>query len=116
MFFFCFKRGLGKTIQSVSVMHLLSTEKNIRGPFLVVAPLSTIAHWKREVLHWTWMNIIVFHGKSEDREMLKQYEFYFPTLPNNKKMPKFNVMITTYEILLKEISELKTFQWYEKKM
>ena len=44
--------------------------------------------------------------------MLRQYEFYFPSMANNKKIPKFNLLITTYEILLKDISELKQFQWY----
>jgi SNF2 family DNA or RNA helicase len=37
--------GLGKTIQSVSTLAHLASHEAIRGPFLVVAPLSTLSHW-----------------------------------------------------------------------
>ncbi len=43
----------GKTVQSISTMWHLFTVEKIRGPFLVIAPLSTIGHWKREVENWT---------------------------------------------------------------
>ncbi len=34
--------GLGKTVQSVVMIDYLVKEKKIRGPFLVVAPLSSL--------------------------------------------------------------------------
>ena len=41
--------GLGKTLQTISLFcHLHEVEKN-SGPFLVLAPLSTLHHWKKEV-------------------------------------------------------------------
>lgn len=44
--------GLGKTIQTIGMMSNLK-EKNVKGPYLVVAPLSTLANWNREVPMWT---------------------------------------------------------------
>ena len=38
--------GLGKTIQSIAFLDHLIKICKIRGPFLVVAPLSTLSHWK----------------------------------------------------------------------
>ena len=40
--------GLGKTIQSVSTLNHIWKEEGIRGPFMVLAPLSTLSHWLRE--------------------------------------------------------------------
>ena len=37
--------GLGKTIQSVSTLAHIVQHESIRGPFLIVAPLSTLNHW-----------------------------------------------------------------------
>lgn len=34
--------GLGKTVQTVSILENLFTKKNIRGPFLIIVPLSSI--------------------------------------------------------------------------
>lgn len=48
--------GLGKTVQVVSVLHYLYTYRNIKGPSLIIAPLSTLSHWSREFEGWTNMN------------------------------------------------------------
>ena len=40
--------GLGKTAQSVALLGELR-RLGVQGPFLVVAPLSTLEHWQREV-------------------------------------------------------------------
>ena len=41
--------GLGKTLQTISLFcHLCEVNKDA-GPFLVIAPLSTLLNWKREV-------------------------------------------------------------------
>jgi len=68
--------GLGKTIQSIA---LLSEEYDagVTGPFLIIAPLSTITNWEREFVTWTDMNAIVYHGSLASRQMIQQYEMYF---------------------------------------
>ena len=54
--------GLGKTIQSISFLkHVF--DYGIRGPFLVIVPLSTLANWQREFDLWTDMNAVVYHGR-----------------------------------------------------
>jgi SNF2 family DNA or RNA helicase len=45
--------GLGKTVQSVAFVDLIYNRFSVRGPFLVIAPLSTIPHWQREFEAWT---------------------------------------------------------------
>jgi chromodomain-helicase-DNA-binding protein 7 len=48
------------------------------GPFLIVVPLSTIAHWQREFMGWTQLNTIVYHGSAEDRTTIRELEFAYP--------------------------------------
>uniref|UniRef100_A0AAG5DP59 Uncharacterized protein n=1 Tax=Anopheles atroparvus TaxID=41427 RepID=A0AAG5DP59_ANOAO len=40
--------GLGKTIQSISMIGYLMHVRTLKGPFLVIAPLSTIDNWMKE--------------------------------------------------------------------
>lgn len=47
--------GLGKTAQSIAVMAWLRQHGRVRLPFLVVAPLTTLGHWQREIETWTDM-------------------------------------------------------------
>jgi chromodomain-helicase-DNA-binding protein 7 len=56
--------GLGKTAQTVCFLNHLYKFENDPGPFLVVAPLSTLPHWQREVENWTGMSAIVYHDTS----------------------------------------------------
>jgi len=68
--------GLGKTIQSITFLHQVS-EYGIRGPFLIIVPLSTVGNWQREFEAWTDLNVIVYHGSMASRNMLRQYEMYY---------------------------------------
>lgn len=47
--------GLGKTAQSLSVLEFQRQLCGIRGPFLVLAPLTTLGHWRTEIETWTDM-------------------------------------------------------------
>ena len=85
--------GLGKTVQSVTTLHHIWKVENIRGPFLVLAPLSTLSHWLREFEGWTDFNVIVYHGSNESRELIRETEFYF-TDESAMGMCKFHVLIT----------------------
>lgn len=43
--------GLGKTIQSIAMVgHLV--QRGVKGPFLVIAPKSTLGNWMKELAKW----------------------------------------------------------------
>lgn len=69
----------GKTVQVVSYLHHLNRVLQSRGPFLIVAPLSTISHWKREIEGWTDFNVVVYHDSQgqKARQIIRQYEFWY---------------------------------------
>ncbi|XP_056247354.1 chromodomain-helicase-DNA-binding protein 8 isoform X2 [Seriola aureovittata] len=104
--------GLGKTIQSIA---LLSEEyaAGVQGPFLVIAPLSTITNWEREFSTWTNMNAIVYHGSLASRQMIQQYEMYCKD-DKEHLIPgayKFDALITTFEMVLSDCPELREISW-----
>lgn len=70
--------GLGKTVQTISFLNHLFTQENVTGPFLIIAPLSTIGHWQRTVQTWTEMNAIIYLGQKANRRYIREYEWFFP--------------------------------------
>mgnify|MGYP001238818861 CR=1 FL=1 len=104
--------GLGKTIQSLAWIHSI-WEYGIRGPFLVIAPLSTIPNWQREFELWTDMNVIVYHGSQTSRNMIQEYEMTYKNDKGDKidGLYKFHVLITTYECIITDIMDLKDISW-----
>ncbi|CAA2986992.1 CHROMATIN REMODELING 5 isoform X1 [Olea europaea subsp. europaea] len=102
--------GLGKTVQSVSMLGFLQNAQQIQGPFLVVVPLSTLSNWAKEFKKWMpTMNVIIYVGTRASREVCQQYEFY-----NDKNMGrsiKFDTLLTTYEVLLKDKVVLSKIKW-----
>jgi chromodomain-helicase-DNA-binding protein 7 len=104
--------GLGKTIQSLTFVNSVF-EFGIRGPFLVIAPLSTIPNWQREFEGWTELNVIVYHGSATSRQMLQDYEVFYK-LDNGKQLKeitKFNVLITTFEMIVTDYQDLSNFNF-----
>jgi len=53
--------GLGKTIQTIALLNHLITFEGCKGPFLVIAPLSTLEHWRRTGDDWTNLNCILYY-------------------------------------------------------
>ena len=102
--------GLGKTIQCVSMLNFLFEEMNLSGPFLVVVPLSTVPNWKKELKKWApTLNTIVYVGDGVSREVIRKYEVY--NKGKGGRRYKMNVLLTTYEVVLKDSSFMKSIQW-----
>ncbi|KAJ3936533.1 MAG: SNF2 family N-terminal domain-containing protein [Lentinula lateritia] len=99
--------GLGKTVQSISFISFLFHEMHQYGPFLVIVPLSTITAWQAQFGLWAPdINVITYIGTAAAREVIRTYEFG----PSNKKI-KMNVLLTTYELVLRDAKELGDIKW-----
>ncbi|XP_043934314.1 chromodomain-helicase-DNA-binding protein 2 isoform X2 [Protopterus annectens] len=100
--------GLGKTIQTISFLSYLFHQHQLYGPFILVVPLSTLTSWQIEFDIWApAMNVVVYIGDMNSRNMIREYEW---VNPQSKKL-KFNVLLTTYEIVLKDKAVLGNITW-----
>ncbi|GAV56115.1 hypothetical protein ZYGR_0BA00210 [Zygosaccharomyces rouxii] len=94
--------GLGKTIQTISLLTYLYEKKNIKGPFLVIVPLSTLTNWSSEFEKWApVLRTIPYKGAPNERKA-KQAII---------KSGEFDVVITTFEYVIKEKSVLSKPKW-----
>ena len=62
------------------------------------------------------MNVIVYMGNAESREIIRYREFYYrnSTINQKKKVTldtKFHVLITSYEIAIIDANILKKIHW-----
>ncbi|KAK9828698.1 hypothetical protein WJX72_001585 [[Myrmecia] bisecta] len=114
--------GLGKTIQAIAFMAALKQE-HVPRPHLVVVPLSTLPNWEREFATWApQLNVVTFAGNQAARDTIKQYEFLVSAqappgkgkgsrAADHQARIKFHVLLTSYEMALAEISELRRLHW-----
>lgn len=76
------------------------------GPFLIVVPLSTLPAWQMQLALWAPdLNVIPYIGDSKSRRMIRDYEF------GPAKKLKFNALLTTYELVLKDKADLGAIKW-----
>jgi SWI/SNF-related matrix-associated actin-dependent regulator of chromatin subfamily A member 5 len=93
--------GLGKTLQTISMLGYLFTYKDIQGPHLVVVPKSTLGNWDREFKNWfPKLNVLKFYGSKDERALLRERSLQYG---------KFDVLLTSYEVVIKEKSALSRF-------
>lgn len=101
--------GLGKTIQIIALIcHLI--EKKVPGPYLIVAPLSTIPNWLMEFERFApQIPVVLFHGPWNERSKLynKIQQKYF-SVNGFKTQP---VVLTTYEMPIYEEKFMIKQQW-----
>lgn len=94
--------GLGKTVQLLCVVcaYLESTEKSKLKPTIVVCPSSLCLNWQNEIEKFTTgVTSLVIHGTLQER--MKQIS----------EIPNYNIVITSYELLKRDIEEYKKYNY-----
>ena len=95
--------GLGKTLQTIAFLGYLRHVAGITGPHLITVPKSTLDNWKREFAMWTpEVDVLVLQGAKDERHQL---------INDRLIDEKFDVCITSYEMILREKTHLKKFAW-----
>lgn len=107
--------GLGKTISAGAFISSLYFEFKVSRPCLVLVPLTTMPNWLAEFTLWAPdVNVVDYHGCAKARGVIRQYEWHAsdPSGLNKKtEAYKFNVLLTTYEMVLADYSHLRGIPW-----
>lgn len=94
--------GLGKTIQTISLITYLIETKRQRGPYLVIVPLSTLTNWSGEFAKWApAVKLVAYKGNPTQRRLLQ----------GELRMGQFQVLLTTYEYIIKDRPVLSKLKW-----
>ncbi|KAL4656875.1 chromodomain-helicase-DNA-binding protein 1-like isoform X2 [Arapaima gigas] len=95
--------GLGKTCQTISLLVYVRGSQGHEGPFLVLSPLSVMENWREEIVRFSpGLSVICYSGDKDQRAELQR---------ELKAGKSFHVLLTTYELCLKDASFLKRWQW-----
>jgi len=79
---------------------------------LVVVPLSTVEHWRREFQGWTDMRCCVYHDRQRVwRDVMREYEWYYADRPHTADYLKFDVIVTTYDTLIGDFDVMGQIPW-----
>lgn len=101
--------GLGKTVQTIVSLAHLAEEKGIWGPFLVVAPTSTLHNWEQEFRKFTpEFTVLPYWGTQQQRKILRRD--WNPTLLSQKESP-FHVVITSYQMVVTDDKHFQRLHW-----
>ncbi len=89
--------GLGKTIQVLCVIcSYLESCEGTKKPTMVVCPSSLCLNWQSEIKKFTkGVTSLVIHGTQEERQR------------KIESIPNYNIVITSYELLRRDIEEYK---------
>lgn len=101
--------GLGKTIQAMAFLAHLAEEKNIWGPFLVVAPASVLNNWADEISRFCPdLKTLPYWGGLQERTVLRKKI-------NAKKLYRrdagFHILITSYQLLVADEKCFRRVKW-----
>ncbi|KAL0954285.1 hypothetical protein HGRIS_005413 [Hohenbuehelia grisea] len=93
--------GLGKTVQSISLLAYLAETHDIWGPFLVVAPASTLQNWQQELARFVpKLKTLPYWGNVKDRATLRK--FWSKKGISFDQDALFHVLITSYQLVTQD--------------
>ncbi|MQM19170.1 hypothetical protein Taro_052172 [Colocasia esculenta] len=96
--------GLGKTIQTIALIAYLVEYKGVNGPHLIIAPKAVLPNWDNEFSTWAPSIItVLYDGRLDERKQLRE---------EYSGQGKFNVMITHYDLIMRDKAFLKKIPWY----
>ena len=96
--------GLGKTIQSIALLAHLAEVYEVWGPHLIVVPTSVMLNWEMEFKKFLpGFKIMTYYGDIAERKAKRQGWL---------SEDKFNVCITSYQLVLKDKDAFKRRKWH----
>ncbi|KAK3146253.1 hypothetical protein QOZ80_3BG0263630 [Eleusine coracana subsp. coracana] len=97
--------GLGKTIQTIAFLAHLKG-KGMHGPYMIIAPLSTLSNWVNEISRFTpSLASIIYHGDKAARAEIRR-----KFLPKTVS-PDFPIVVTSYEMAMSDARFLAHHKW-----
>eukprot|EP01127_Copromyxa_protea_P005451 TRINITY_DN1537_c0_g1_i2.p1 TRINITY_DN1537_c0_g1~~TRINITY_DN1537_c0_g1_i2.p1 ORF type:complete len:1547 (-),score=321.48 TRINITY_DN1537_c0_g1_i2:24-4637(-) len=102
--------GLGKTVQTIAFMGHLAEKKGIWGPFMVVAPKSTLPNWCREIKQFTSdrLRVLPYWGSVKQRKVLRKS---MTESMLHTKHATFHVLVTSYQMVVSDKSFFSKIKW-----
>ncbi|KAJ1679808.1 putative DNA helicase ino80 [Spiromyces aspiralis] len=102
--------GLGKTVQSISLLAYLAETHGIFGPFMVVAPASTLHNWQQEISRFVpEFKVLPYWGTQKDRKILRRS--FWNTSQLGRRDSPFHVLVTSYQIVVSDENFLNRVKW-----
>ncbi|XP_021956408.1 chromatin-remodeling ATPase INO80 isoform X2 [Folsomia candida] len=101
--------GLGKTVQSIAFLAYLAEMCGIWGPFLVIAPSSSLHHWQQEIKRFIGeFKIVPYWGNPQERKILRQY---WQQTNLHTREASFHVVITSYNVVVQDLKYFNKVKW-----
>ncbi|XP_059148213.1 chromatin-remodeling ATPase INO80-like isoform X2 [Physella acuta] len=101
--------GLGKTVQSIAFLAYLAEVQNIWGPFLIIAPASTLHNWQQEVSRFTpRFKVVPYWGNTQDRKILRKF---WDSKCLHTEEASFHVVITSYQLVIQDVKYFQRIKW-----
>uniref|UniRef100_A0A3P9H0N8 Chromodomain helicase DNA binding protein 1-like n=1 Tax=Oryzias latipes TaxID=8090 RepID=A0A3P9H0N8_ORYLA len=94
--------GLGKTCQTIGLLVYVSGALGKKGPFMVLSPLSVLENWRKELESFAPSLTVLCYQGDKDRRAEMQLQ---------ASSQDFQVLLTTYELCLKDASFLRRWRW-----
>ncbi|KAH0220293.1 SNF2 family DNA-dependent ATPase domain-containing protein, partial [Aureobasidium melanogenum] len=92
------------------VMAYLAEVHNIWGPFLVIAPASTLHNWQQEIAKFVpTLKVLPYWGNAKDRKVLRK--FWDRKHITYNRESSFHVLVTSYQLVVQDTPYFQKIRW-----
>ncbi|ODN06110.1 putative DNA helicase Ino80 [Orchesella cincta] len=101
--------GLGKKAQVIAFLTYLAETAGLWGPFLIVAPTSSLFKWQQDFDRLSpRFNVISYWGKPMERKVLRQF---WEKTSFHTEDASFHVVITSHQVMASDLKYFGKIKW-----
>ncbi|XP_070179265.1 chromatin-remodeling ATPase INO80-like [Littorina saxatilis] len=101
--------GLGKTVQSIAFLANLCETQGIWGPFLVIAPASTLHNWQQEITRFVpEFKVVPYWGNTQERKIMRKF---WDSKSLHQRSASFHIVITSYQLVIQDVKYFQRIKW-----
>lgn len=96
--------GLGKTLQTISLLSYLACYKGIWGPHLIIVPTSCLVNWESEIKRFCpAFKVLTYYGSAKRRKELRV---------GWTKSNWNHIVVTSYQLAVQDAFAFRRKKWY----
>lgn len=103
----------GRATQAVIFIEMIRKNTKLRGPYLILTTFSNMPSYKAKFKELTKFRTLTFKGSEDERGIYKDFMIYHFRKNGELEKTKLivDVIITSYETLIKELRVFKKIEW-----
>jgi DNA helicase INO80 len=91
------------------ILYFVFQTLGIWGPFLIIAPASTLHNWQQEITRFVpQFKVVPYWGNTSERKIMRKF---WDSRFLHTQSASFHVVVTSYQLVIQDVKYFQRIKW-----